>query len=563
DAVRVLEQVGTQLSGLSTQLTTAQDAALASQGKALGAMLEGLEQALGRAASSAGAALHAQVAPIVHDAAVKQGEAIAAQSAALGEAARALTRELATDADARRDEASRMVTELVQRLDEAERVRREAHVGEVATLTAIATRTLGEIEARGAALGTRIDEAEQVRRVAQAAELEKVTEIATRGLREVEAREAAVEARSAALIARLDEAVTALREAEASERARLEALARGVGGELAALSETVRAQAVTRRSEDEAADARAADALTRLAESAALLEANTQRQGATVDALIARVPALLTEVAEATQRGATEGIAGLVARTDAQLATVGMRLDEALTAQAARSEREDARAEDARRRLEDSAGEAQTRLVEGAALLEQSMARQGEVLDQLVARVSGLLEAHANTVRERTEATLASVASRSEEHATQLAELEDRIDAGRAAQVEALGSALHAHARKLEERLGSTTELVREAAGTFQVASAEMQAVAELFARSIDRQREASDAWLESLGDLEGAVAQAGRGAAADALADQLASTQEVFARQLQFQRELFEQLRTLRGGAARAASHGEHDVSV
>jgi hypothetical protein len=89
--------------------------------------------------------------------------------------------------------------------------------------------------------------------------------------------------------------------------------------------------------------------------------------------------------------------------------------------------------------------------------------------------------------------------------------------------------------------------------------------VAELFAKSVERQREASDAWLESLGEVEGAVEQAGRSAAADALSDQLASTQEVFARQLQFQRELFDQLRALRGGghAGTRAQGGEHDVSV
>jgi len=49
-----------------------------------------------------------------------------------------------------------------------------------------------------------------------------------------------------------------------------------------------------------------------------------------------------------------------------------------------------------------------------------------------------------------------------------------------------------------------------------------------LFATSVERQREASDAWLESLGEIDGAVERAGRHAASDALADQLASTQEV-----------------------------------
>jgi hypothetical protein len=90
-----------------------------------------------------------------------------------------------------------------------------------------------------------------------------------------------------------------------------------------------------------------------------------------------------------------------------------------------------------------------------------------------------------------------------------------------------------------------------------------MQAVADLFARSIERQREASDAWLENLGEVEGAALRAGQDAARDALADQLVATQEVFARQLQFQRELFEQLRALRGPTRAGALNGEHDVSL
>ncbi|HEX6242722.1 MAG TPA: hypothetical protein VFZ61_17535, partial [Polyangiales bacterium] len=108
----------------------------------------------------------------------------------------------------------------------------------------------------------------------------------------------------------------------------------------------------------------------------------------------------------------------------------------------------------------------------------------------------------------------------------------------------------------------ATTTLVQQAAELLKASSVEMGAVAEMFAASVERQREAASSWLESLGELEGAVERAGRGAAADALGDQLASTQEVFARQLQFQRELFEQLRTLRTPPA-PNLHGEHDVSA
>jgi alpha-D-ribose 1-methylphosphonate 5-triphosphate synthase subunit PhnG len=58
-------------------------------------------------------------------------------------------------------------------------------------------------------------------------------------------------------------------------------------------------------------------------------------------------------------------------------------------------------------------------------------------------------------------------------------------------------------------------------------------------------------------------VERAGRHAASDALSDQLASTQELFTRQLQFQRELLEQLRALRGGTGNRFANGERDVST
>ncbi len=134
----------------------------------------------------------------------------------------------------------------------------------------------------------------------------------------------------------------------------------------------------------------------------------------------------------------------------------------------------------------------------------------------------------------------------------------------------ALSDELNAHAQGLGKSLESTTTLVHEAASVLKANSIEMAAVAEMFAASVERQREAAKTWIESLGEIEGAVERAGRGAAADALGDQLASTQEVFARQLQFQRELFEQLRTLRvssttqGQGTGEHAHAEHsDVSA
>jgi len=141
------------------------------------------------------------------------------------------------------------------------------------------------------------------------------------------------------------------------------------------------------------------------------------------------------------------------------------------------------------------------------------------------------------------------------------------LQAHQTAHAKLLSEELNAHAQHLGKGLESTTALVHEAATVLKANSVEMAAVAEMFAASVERQREAAKTWIESLGEIEGAVERAGRGAAADALGDQLASTQEVFARQLQFQRELFEQLRSLRVSPTSASEHGPHaepaDVSA
>jgi hypothetical protein len=143
-----------------------------------------------------------------------------------------------------------------------------------------------------------------------------------------------------------------------------------------------------------------------------------------------------------------------------------------------------------------------------------------------------------------------------------LAHFESQLQLGQEAHGKGLSEQLATHAAQLSKGLDGTGELVREAANLLKSSSVELGAVAEAFAHSVERQREAASTWLESLGELEGAVERAGRGAAADALGDQLASTQEVFARQLQFQRELFEQLRSLRTPPAPSV-HGERDVSA
>jgi hypothetical protein len=74
-----------------------------------------------------------------------------------------------------------------------------------------------------------------------------------------------------------------------------------------------------------------------------------------------------------------------------------------------------------------------------------------------------------------------------------------------------------------------------------------MSAVAEMFGRAVDRYREANERWLASLPALEEAALRGSNGEGGDLLGAYLDQTREVFDHSLQFQRELFSELRALR----------------
>jgi hypothetical protein len=201
-------------------------------------------------------------------------------------------------------------------------------------------------------------------------------------------------------------------------------------------------------------------------------------------------------------------------------------------------------------------------LEQSGSALEGALARHDHAVETLVGVAREQLARLQETAAEGTLAAVERVVSLSNEQAERLARFEAQLQAAQQGHGQELSAQLRAHAADLGRGLEGTGALVRDAANLLKASSVELGAVGEAFARSVEQQREAASTWLESLGELEGAVERAGRGAAADALGDQLASTQEVFARQLQFQRELSEQLRSLRTPPSPPA-HGEHDVSA
>jgi hypothetical protein len=350
------------------------------------------------------------------------------------------------------------------------------------------------------ALRARFDEAERTRSAAHAQELEALSGLASRALGDAERRERALAERWQELVDRFEAQLDASR---SSESDRLQSIA-----ELANAGREADAERLQR------------------------LERLSSQIGGELERLSG---ALSTQLEQrlASERSQDER----AERVLAQLSTSASAIEQGSARQAAS-------------------------LVESAALLDAGIARQSSALEALIARVSALLPELADAAQSGAASTLARLREHAELQATRFAELEAALSRGREQQALGLAEQLESHAAELEQRLAKTSAAVQEAAAIWQSSSAEMQAVAELFANSVERQREASDAWLESLGEIESAVERAGRHAASDALAEQLASTQEVFARQLQFQRELFDQLRALRAVQSRASS-GEQDVSV
>jgi hypothetical protein len=589
EASNALEQVGAQLGALSTRLVTLQETALGSQKEALTELLGSLRGELGKVAAEAGFALHERVAPLVEAAVTRTGEVALRQSEALTESARAMSEAIASSARSMSDELSHSARGLTAELAASAQALRV----ELTADAELRRRELAaEAEARRAevgswvdTLGARIEHAERERAAAHQAELAALTELASRATHEAAARERTLEARWTELVqqteareleraAREQAQLSRLAAEEEARLTRLDTLAERVGGDLARVAGAVEEQRDARVASERAHDERARAASEQLRASAEAVARGVAQQERALEQLVERLPPLFSEVAAASQQGAAESLARLVQATDGHLERVSALLGDELTRRMASERAHDERALAALERLEQSSallddsvkrqGEALSSLIGRVGeLLDSSVERQGSGLEALVERVSGLLAQIGESTQQKAEATLARLAEHADAQAARFAKLEGALESGRAEHASSLAQQLTSHAEQLEQRLSGAGSVVQEAAAIWQATSIEMQAVAELFAKSVERQREASDAWLESLGEVEGAVERAGRHAARDALSDQLASTQEVFARQLQFQRELFEQLRTLRGPSAARGSHGEHDVSV
>jgi uncharacterized membrane protein YeaQ/YmgE (transglycosylase-associated protein family) len=542
NAANALEGIGQKLGDLSGQVIELQTQALKSQQAAFTELLGSLREALTRSASDSGEQLVSKLGPLLSQVAERSAEALTTQADTFANVARELRSELSQDASERRKETSDALQSLRAQLDDAARARAAAHSAELDKLASLASQSLSAGERR---------EREAAERWQQQ-------------LSRLDAQLEAAQHAEAARLRSLDQQLASLHQRDEASRSDLDALTSRIGTELTRLVGALDAQITARASlEREHADhtLRAAQQLTAAAitlesqagKQQAALEQSAAEQKATFSRLVEQLPALFEQAARSSQDAAQQALNQLTGLTEQRLTQVSQLLQSDI---ASRAQLDQSVAERAKSAFDEAV-------------------RQSSELARLLTRIEEVLPQLSDAAQAGAAQTLERISEHMEEQATRFASFENALADARQEQVGALATQLTQHATDLEEKLAHTVGTVQDAAAVWQASSAEMQAVATLFASSIERQRDASNALIESLGDVEGAVERAGQHAAHDALGDQLAATQEVFAKQLQFQRELFEQLRALRSGTSRVStinagsaidagpSRGEADVSV
>jgi ABC-type transporter Mla subunit MlaD len=172
------------------------------------------------------------------------------------------------------------------------------------------------------------------------------------------------------------------------------------------------------------------------------------------------------------------------------------------------------------------------------ALAKSIDARSAEHAERVVGLEAKLHETYAQTAESWTE--------KLSEHAERVAGLETKLQETYAQTAESWGEKLVEHQKAIEEAASQTNTFVREAAEALQRGGADLTSVSELFNTSVDRYRDASEKWLTGLSVLRAAAERAAQADAQDMLAAYLEQTREVFDSTLQFQRQLFNELRRI-----------------
>jgi hypothetical protein len=298
-----------------------------------------------------------------------------------------------------------------------------------------------------------------------------------------------------------------------------------------------------------------AEAQTELGEARALAEVDRERRfaelAASIERLGARVSSELTatasRVGEEIALGvgvAVEGLAPAVTSVAERAASAAAEQVERLSEHADRRDRERLQA------IERSADQIRAE-AEAAAQRAESLPR---VLGEVLAEEDARQLARAERDRAR-EAAVDALLARLGDLAAALDVREEKLAADRDSAAQALGERLAEHAAGLASSIAHVTDVVLSAAESVKAGGGELSLVAEMFTSAVDRYRQGSEQWLDTLASLETALEKKAGGEAPDLLGAYLDRTREVFDHSLAFQRELFAELRAVKAGLGRPAS--------
>ncbi|MFO0692164.1 MAG: hypothetical protein U0230_01280 [Polyangiales bacterium] len=569
-AAKSLEGVVAEVQKLASSWQTAHRESAAEMQKTLGSTVTELRTSLERAAAASAEASQKAIQPIV---AKGIEDTVAASTRQIDSVRKAIEADVAArrDSDQKALAAAEAHRKAVVEASEAHRksVLEASEVHRKAVVDELAKVREAETKALETHLAKVLEELGKVREAQTGALATHLADVVAR-LDEAEGRRAST---TDALLATLGE----------SEKARLESVALALQSASAAFGDRLDAHVEKLHAQDAERDTALSGRWSELGAKVAseLSEVVTRIEGAEAarrEAVAAVASRLDAQAAEQAARFARE-IEGLLgkwseitatfeelSRTSAardaeragQLASIATQVqaDLGAAAEAVRAQVEKSTEQD--RAEQERVDALFTRLAAASDEVSRAAKEQSDALARFVDAAGTRMQDAEQKSDERLSGFLSKIDAAIETQAMRLAEVAELVRSGQKDTATAFAEQLAAHAKVLGDGLAETTAIVREAAGLVHAGGAELSSVAEAFAEATSRQERAAEEWLANLGKVEAAVAEAGESAAADVLGQHLAHTHELFDRQLRFQNELYEQLRSMRRGAEAGSTGGE-----
>lgn len=524
-------------------------------------------------------------------------QAIALQGASLPAASEAITRGANAMSDVARDVGSALERTTMTVGDDLRTVARSVREDLQGASEASARSVAAAITPRLEAAVARVIESTAAQATATVARLDAASEARiARESAHAEALAVRDTAHAEALAARIDRAIESVVAAHRNESTELrEAIARDAksvidtvvaGRELLVEAEADRAATIAASMSDTATTVGAQLRDLTSAVGAQLRDTTLELARSLGDTFAATERALEAHRLHATEQDAerTHRLEALIATVQTQLTESTLHTGERFDALLGKLETSSASLDGSLRAASEQLGEI---LLDSAATMERSSLATAEHVsgylgkltavrdelradddaraDRIAESTEARLQALAKTVSEALAASMEQVvasalaapeaAARLIDDAAKRLTIEGQANSERDARLELLVERLDVLATAIDARGVEHTDRVAElatkmqetydkSAAALERGGVDLSSTAELFGASVDKYREASDKWLTGLSVLRAAAERAAQGDAQDMLAAYLEQTREVFDHTLQFQRQLFNELR-------------------